>query len=97
MNVDFERVSVCVGLHTSTVQCENIKENGTHHATIWTISIIMEKFRVSVEVSRASHSLKGMLIELREETPARMHADPPAHPLKVTAPSGPVLRHCTVW
>lgn len=48
VNIDFERVSVCVGLRTSTLQCENIKENGTHHATIWTISIIMEKSRVSV-------------------------------------------------
>lgn len=48
MNTDFERVLVCVGLHTSPLQCENIKENGTRDATIWTISIIMEKFRVSI-------------------------------------------------
>lgn len=48
VNIDFERVSACVGLHTSNLQCENIKENGTHHATIWSISIMMEKFRISV-------------------------------------------------
>lgn len=45
-STDFERVAGCVGLHTSsTVQRKDIKEKGTHHATIWTISIIMEKFR----------------------------------------------------
>ena len=52
VNVDFERVSVCVGLHTSTLQCENINENGTHHATIWRISIFMEKFRVGLNPKR---------------------------------------------
>lgn len=70
VSTDFKRVSVCVGLHVSTLQSENIKEKGTHRATIWTISIIMEKPRVSVEVSRASHSMKGMLTELGEKTSA---------------------------
>lgn len=78
-------MSVCVGLHTGTLQCENIKENSTHHATIWNISIIMEKFRVSVKVSRASLSMKGMLIELREKYSDRTSVlvSPSA-----TAPSG---------
>lgn len=54
VNIDFEAVSGCVGLHTSTLKCEKIKENGNHHATIWAINIIMKKSRVSVEVCRAS-------------------------------------------
>lgn len=54
VNIDFEAVSGCVGLHTSTLKCEKIKENGNHHATIWAINIIMKKSRVSVKVCRAS-------------------------------------------
>lgn len=37
--------------------------------------------------------MKGMLIELREKTSTDRHV---WFPFKVTAPSGPTLRHCTM-